>query len=33
VRIEDNVYVTKEGYENLTSAPKAADEIELLVTG
>jgi Xaa-Pro dipeptidase len=33
VRIEDNVHVTKTGYENLTSAPKTADEVELLITG
>ncbi|GIJ98932.1 hypothetical protein Aspvir_001054 [Aspergillus viridinutans] len=30
VRIEDNVLVTKDGYDNLTTAPKAVDEIERL---
>lgn len=28
VRIEDNIHVTKEGYENLTTAPKAIEEVE-----
>jgi Xaa-Pro dipeptidase len=30
VRIEDNVHITKDGYENLTSAPKAIEEVESL---
>jgi Xaa-Pro dipeptidase len=30
VRIEDNVVVTKDGHDNLTTAPKAVDEIERL---
>ncbi|KAJ5668820.1 hypothetical protein N7462_009890 [Penicillium macrosclerotiorum] len=30
VRIEDNVHVTKNGPDNLTSAPKAIEEVELL---
>lgn len=30
VRIEDNVHVTKDGYENLTSAPKIIEEVESL---
>ncbi|KAH1272605.1 hypothetical protein KXW98_007270 [Aspergillus fumigatus] len=30
VRIEDNVLVTKDGYDNLTTAPKAVDELERL---
>jgi Xaa-Pro dipeptidase len=30
VRIEDNVLVTKEGYDNLTTTPKAVDEVERL---
>lgn len=33
VRIEDNIHVTKDGYENLTTAPKSLDEIELLADG
>ena len=28
VRIEDNVHITKDGYENLTSAPKSIEEVE-----
>ncbi|PLB47017.1 putative Xaa-Pro aminopeptidase pepP [Aspergillus steynii IBT 23096] len=28
VRIEDNIHITKEGYENLTTAPKAIEEVE-----
>ncbi|OXV07276.1 hypothetical protein Egran_04961 [Elaphomyces granulatus] len=31
VRIEDNIHVTSDGYENLTSAPKTVEEIESLV--
>lgn len=31
VRIEDNIHVTSDGYENLTSAPKTVEEIENLV--
>ncbi|KAE8151503.1 peptidase M24, structural domain-containing protein [Aspergillus avenaceus] len=30
VRIEDNIHVTKEGYENLTTAPKVIEEVEAL---
>lgn len=30
VRIEDNIHVTKDGYENLTTAPKTIDEVESL---
>ena len=30
VRIEDNIHITKNGYENLTSAPKAIEEVERL---
>ncbi|KAJ9403920.1 hypothetical protein DTO045G8_8328 [Paecilomyces variotii] len=30
VRIEDNVVITRDGYENLTTAPKAATEMESL---
>ena len=30
VRIEDNIHITKGGYENLTSAPKAIEEVESL---
>ncbi|KAF3937737.1 hypothetical protein ABW19_dt0203498 [Dactylella cylindrospora] len=31
VRIEDDVWVTKDGYENLTNVPKEVDEVEKLV--
>ncbi|KAJ5084292.1 hypothetical protein NUU61_008871 [Penicillium alfredii] len=30
VRIEDNIHITKDGYENLTTAPKAIEEVESL---
>ncbi|KAJ5543028.1 hypothetical protein N7461_009031 [Penicillium sp. DV-2018c] len=30
VRIEDNIHITKEGSENLTTAPKAIEEVESL---
>ncbi|KAL3473645.1 putative Xaa-Pro aminopeptidase pepP [Aspergillus californicus] len=30
VRIEDNVHITKDGYENLTTAPKTIEEVESL---
>ncbi|KAJ5102889.1 hypothetical protein N7532_003418 [Penicillium argentinense] len=30
VRIEDNVHITKDGHDNLTSAPKAIEEVESL---
>ena len=33
VRIEDNILVTKDGYENLTTAVKEVGEIEKLVNG
>ncbi|PYH95358.1 putative Xaa-Pro aminopeptidase pepP [Aspergillus ellipticus CBS 707.79] len=32
VRIEDNVHVTQQGYENLTTAPKAFEEVEMLAS-
>ncbi|RSL57459.1 putative Xaa-Pro aminopeptidase [Fusarium duplospermum] len=32
VRIEDNILITKDGYENLTITPKEVDEIETLVS-
>ncbi|GKZ39032.1 hypothetical protein AbraIFM66950_011690 [Aspergillus brasiliensis] len=32
VRIEDNVHVTQQGYENLTTAPKTIEEVEALAT-
>ncbi|PWY63905.1 putative Xaa-Pro aminopeptidase pepP [Aspergillus heteromorphus CBS 117.55] len=32
VRIEDNVHITKHGYENLTTAPKAFEEVEVLAS-
>ena len=31
MRIEDNIHVTRDGYENLTSAPKTVEEMESLV--
>lgn len=31
VRIEDNVVVTETGYDNLTTVPKAVEEVEKLV--
>ncbi|KAF7594282.1 hypothetical protein BBP40_009682 [Aspergillus hancockii] len=30
VRIEDNIHVTRDGYENLTTAPKTIEEVESL---
>ncbi|KAL9603938.1 MAG: hypothetical protein Q9219_000876 [cf. Caloplaca sp. 3 TL-2023] len=33
VRIEDDVLVTKDGYENLTTAPKGIEEIEKMIGG
>ena len=30
VRIEDNIHIIKDGYENLTTAPKAIEEVERL---
>ena len=34
IRIEDNVLIQKEGYENLTAgAPKTIDEIEAVMAG
>ncbi|KAJ9669814.1 hypothetical protein H2201_000200 [Coniosporium apollinis] len=33
VRIEDNVLITEEGYENLTDTPKQVDEMERLIRG
>ena len=30
VRIEDNIHITQDGYENLTSAPKIIEEVEKL---
>ena len=32
VRIEDDVLITKAGHENLTTAPKAAEEVEALAS-
>ena len=33
VRIEDNLLITKDGYENLTTAVKDVDEMEKLING
>ncbi|KAL8854994.1 MAG: hypothetical protein Q9221_000190 [Calogaya cf. arnoldii] len=33
VRIEDDVLVTKDGYENLTTAPKGIDDMEKIIAG
>ncbi|KAL8719206.1 MAG: hypothetical protein Q9225_003760 [Loekoesia sp. 1 TL-2023] len=33
VRIEDDVLVTKDGYENLTTAPKGVEEMERIING
>ncbi|KAI4230413.1 MAG: hypothetical protein L6R36_000042 [Xanthoria steineri] len=33
VRIEDDVLVTKDGYENLTTAPKGIEEMERIIAG
>ena len=33
VRIEDDILITSEGYENLTTAPKGNDALELIRTG
>ncbi|KAL8903205.1 MAG: hypothetical protein Q9207_004071 [Kuettlingeria erythrocarpa] len=33
VRIEDDVLVTKDGYENLTTAPKGIEEMERIIKG
>lgn len=30
VRIEDNVHITKDGHDNLTTAPKTIEEVESL---
>lgn len=30
VRVEDNIHITKDGYENLTTAPKVIEEVEKL---
>lgn len=30
VRIEDNIHITKDGYENLTTTPKAIEDVESL---
>lgn len=32
VRIEDNVHITKDGYENLTTAPKSIEEVEKIAS-
>lgn len=33
MRIEDNILVTKDGYENLTTAVKDVDEMAKLING
>jgi Xaa-Pro dipeptidase len=33
VRIEDNILITKDGYENLTTAVKDVAEMEKLING
>jgi Xaa-Pro dipeptidase len=33
VRIEDNILITKDGYENLTTAVKDVTEMEELING
>jgi len=33
VRIEDNILITKDGYENLTTAIKDVTEMEELING
>jgi Xaa-Pro dipeptidase len=33
VRIEDNILITKDSYENLTTAVKDVDEMEKLIQG
>ena len=33
VRIEDNILVTKDGFENLTTVVKEVAELEKLITG
>lgn len=33
MRIEDNILITKDGYENLTTAVKDVDEMEKLING
>ncbi len=33
VRIEDNILVTKDGYRNLTTAPKTVVDIEAMMRG
>jgi Xaa-Pro dipeptidase len=33
VRIEDNLVVTEDGYENLTDVPKEIKEIEKIIRG
>lgn len=33
MRIEDNLLITKDGYENLTTAVKDVDEMEKLING
>jgi len=33
IRIEDNIVVTEDGYENLTDVPKERNEIEKLING
>jgi Xaa-Pro dipeptidase len=30
VRIEDNIHITKDGHDNLTTAPKTVEEVEAL---
>src|SRR5699024_6431214 len=33
IRIEDNLVITEDGYENLTDVPKGRDEIEKVMAG
>jgi Xaa-Pro dipeptidase len=33
VRIEDNVLITKDGFENLTTTPKSVEDMEKLING
>lgn len=33
IRIEDNILITKDGYDNLTTAIKDVDEMERIING